>query len=778
MPNLKRRRIAAIMFTDIVGYTALMQKDEQEASAARSRHRHSFKKHHARYHGEIIQYFGDGTLSVFQSAVEAVECAIAIQRDLQRDKPVPLRIGLHMGDIVFEGTEVYGDGVNVASRIENLAEPGTILLSAMVQREITNQSHISTTLLGQVELKNVNASMEVFAVSNPGIKIPSPKAFELDKTSATKSIAVLPFINMSSSKDNEYFSDGMTEEIINALAQIKELKVTSRTSSFHFKHHDKPLSEIGKALNVSTVLEGSIRMSANKIRVTAQLVDVADDFHFWSETFDRDLDDIFAVQDEISLLIADRLREHIGHFDIGDHLVSHPDVSLDVYKDYLKARYHILKMGKHDLEKGLTMLKDIIERQPDFALAHLGVHLAYTLLGTIGLMPAAEAFSKGQPYLDHAIELDEDLPECQLNLSYMAFLNEWDLQKTYGHLEKSFELRPTVEYYQSMASTLVAEGKFSAADNYLKTAFQLDPFSPINHHLKGFISYCSEDYHAAIESFDSALDLKGDFSASILYYGQALLMMGKKQDGLSHFTQITPDITGDLVRLGGMTLAYAVSNYREEALAGVSKLEAMLETDLMGRALHFLIFAHALLDEQEKSLQYIEKGIASRLPMMVYLNIDPMLNNLRVRPEFPQLMQQILGQEPSILASDRKYQQPLFSPVELSKREVELVGLMEQSKPFLNPKLSLRDLAEMLDMPPNHLSQLLNEGVGKNFSDFVNAYRLATFKEKVDDPTQRHLTILALAYESGFNSKTVFNTYFKKEMGTTPSAYWKEMTSK
>ena len=327
MPTKKNRRIAAIMFTDIVGYTALMQKDETAAMAMRVRHRSTFQKNHDAHAGEIVQYYGDGTLSTFSSAVKAVECAISIQQALQKEKPVPIRIGLHLGDIVFDGTEVYGDGVNLSSRIESLGVAGSILLSGKLNDELKNQPHVSTKSLGYFELKNIAKPIEIFAVANDGIMVPDPSDLKDVPKKETKTIAVLPFVNMSSNPENEYFSDGMTEEIINALAKIKGLKVTSRTSSFYFKNKNIPISKIGQDLNVSTILEGSIRLSGKKMRITAQLIDVVDDFHFWSETFNRSVEDIFAVQDEVSLLIADMLREHIGHFDTDDQLVPALDIS-------------------------------------------------------------------------------------------------------------------------------------------------------------------------------------------------------------------------------------------------------------------------------------------------------------------------------------------------------------------------------------------------------------------------------------------------------------------
>lgn len=775
MKHQKTRRLAAIMFTDIVGYTALMQLDEKAAAKARAQHRAVFNQQHQLHHGEILQYFGDGTLSVFQSGVEAVECAIAIQMALNKDEIVPLRIGLHLGDIVFDGTEIYGDGVNLASRIESMGVAGTILLSAKLNDEVKNHPQISTVSQGLFELKNIANPVEIFSVTNEGIKIPSSPELRGKLNNQNKSIAVLPFVNMSSNEENEYFSDGMTEEIINALSKIKGLKVTSRTSSFFFKNKNIPIRQIGQELNVAVILEGSIRLSGNKMRITAQLIDAADDFHFWSETFDRSVEDIFAVQDEISLLIADKLREQIGHFEIADHLVEAPEVSVQIYKRYLESRYHLLKMSKPDIEKGISILQDVIAEQPDFPLAYLGIHLGYALLGTIGLVPAGEAFAKGQPYLDKAIELNENLPECQLNLSYSCFLQKWDLAGTYRHLKKAGEIRPSVEFYQSMASTLVAEGKHKAALNYIETALQLDPFSEINYHLKGFIFYGQKKFEKALEWFGKSVSLKPDSVVSTLYYGQTLLLMGRAEESLAYFQSLPADDPEDIVKLGGITLAYASLGNTPKAEAGILKLEAALQTDLMERALNLLILCQAMLGKQEETLRLIEKGIAYRLPMMVYLYVEPILKPLHSDPRFQAFMRQVLGEKTTFSFSKRKYKKALFSKEQLKQYRLKLEQMMLNEKPFLDPDLTLRDLALMLKIPPNHLSQLLNEGFDKNFSEYVNSYRLETFKAKVADPAQQHLTILALAFESGFNSKTVFNTYFKKAMGKAPRAYWKEV---
>lgn len=645
--NSIKRKLAAIMFTDIVGYTALMQKDEALALELRSVHRQVFEQQHSQHHGNILQYYGDGTLSVFDSGIEAVNCALAIQQKLWNASPqVPLRIGLHTGDIVYSQTEVYGDGVNIASRIENLAIAGSILLSGKLNQELINQTGTKTHLLGIFRFKNVHQPLEIFAVSHPDIVVPRASQLKTTSNKDSRSIAVLPFMNMSADQENEYFSDGMTEEIINALTRIKGLKVTSRTSSFYFKNRNIPVPQIGQELKVAIIMEGSIRLSGKRMRITVQLIDVVDDCHFWSETFDRSVEDVFAVQDEISLIIAERLREQLGHFDIEEHLVEDPKVPYEMYLEYLKSRYYLLKMSKQGIEKGLSILEEIVARHPDYAMAHLGINMGYTLMGTMGYMPASEAFLQGKPHLDKAIYLDQNLPECQLHLAWSAFLQEFNLEKTYHHLQKVIAVRPMVDYYQTMASVLVAEKKFDAALNYLETALQLDPFSEISYHLRGFAWYAQEKYEAAISQFAKNLEIKPESRVSVPYWGQALILLNRAEEAFSIFENL-PESNDDLLKTGGITLVNIQLGKKAEVQQGMARIRQHLETEMMERALFFLILCETLLGNHEKALDWLEKGVASRLPMMVYLPIEPMLKPLFGYQRYQQIISQIFTATPA-----------------------------------------------------------------------------------------------------------------------------------
>ena len=303
---LRMRQLAAIMFSDMSGYTALMQQNEQLAKDKRRRLKEVLETSVSVYNGKILQYYGDGALSIFNSAIDGVNCAVEIQQTLQQEPKVDLRIGIHTGDISIEDETIYGDGVNLASRIESLAVPGSIFISEKVFDEIRNQENLTAREMGYFELKNVIKPVRIFAIDNKGLVVPTRDALKGKTKQPANRLAVLPFVNMSADPENEYFSDGITEELLNAFTKVDGLQVTSRTSAFAFKGKNTDIREIGIQLNVDRILEGSVRKAGNRVRITAQLINAADGYHIWSENYDRNLTDIFEVQDEISSIIANK----------------------------------------------------------------------------------------------------------------------------------------------------------------------------------------------------------------------------------------------------------------------------------------------------------------------------------------------------------------------------------------------------------------------------------------------------------------------------------------
>lgn len=352
------RMLAAIMFTDMVGYTALMQEDEKNAKILRDKHRDVLERLVSEHRGQILQYYEDGTLSIFGSAIEAAICGMKIQKELQEVPKVPLRIGIHAGDIVYDDEGVYGDGVNVALHIENISLPGSVLISEKINDELKNQKEVSSLYLGQYELKNVKQPTKIYALSNKGIVVPTPEQIEGKISGPDYSIAVLPFVNLSAEKDNEYFSDGITEELLNALAKVEGLSVTSRTSSFAFKGKNSDIREIGKKLGVKTVLEGSVRKYGDRVRVTAQLIDSENGYHKWSENYDKKLEDIFAVQDEIAVSIVDQLKKTMTLRKPSEGLVKVTTKNIDAYNLYLKGLFYWNKWAPDFVLKAITHFEE------------------------------------------------------------------------------------------------------------------------------------------------------------------------------------------------------------------------------------------------------------------------------------------------------------------------------------------------------------------------------------------------------------------------------------
>lgn len=778
MRSQKNRRISAIMFTDIVGYTALMQKDEYAAVKMRERHRTEFKKHHEDYDGEIVQYYGDGTLSVFTSGVKAVECAIAIQKALQRDRPLPLRIGLHLGDIVYDGTEVYGDGVNLASRIESQGIAGSILLSEKLNDELKNQPHIPTLSMGFFELKNIAKPVEIYAVVAEGISVPntsSPKHFSQKEG---KSIAVLPFVNMSADVDNDYFCDGMTEEIINALTKINGLKVTSRTSSFYFKNKNIPIKKIGQDLNVSSILEGSVRLSKDTIRITAQLIEAQNDYHFWSETWDRNLENVFTVQDEISLIIADKIRENFGHFEIQEQLVTKKTENIEAYENYLKGKFHFLKWNQKDAELAITYFEKAIALDPSFvdincALANCNIYLAAT-----GVYPPEQAFSKAKSYAQKALELDNQNPEVYSVLGGISLWYDWDFEKTFTYLEKAFQLQPNdAELHQTIAMAMMVAGKKETALSHIKIAVKLDPLSVNQKFTEAFIYYMLGDHLKALDLTEKVLISDPTSLPAIIIHECCLLLENRHHEVIAYFEETANPSIDISTKIGMLGLAHVFNKDLVNRDKYLNMLHEQLSSNHAERALSFIFLIHAVSGETNKALDYLEKGINNKSPLLLFLFDDPILTPIMGEERYKNLLKNTFGERSraSLVESKpkQKNKKPLLNDVSTDMYAKKLLAYMEEETPYLDSDLTLRSLAAYITIHPNQLSWLINHEFNKNFNDFINHYRIETFKRISKDPDNSHITLLGLAYDSGFSSKTVFNTSFKKETGMTPMQFIK-----
>lgn len=773
MKEKKVRQLAAVMFTDIVGYTALMQGDEEVATNVRARHRTVFQQQHKLHHGEIIQYYGDGTLSVFKSAIEAAKCAVEIQRLLHEGDPVPLRIGLHLGDIVFNNTEVYGDGVNFASRIESLGTAGAILLSEKINDELKNHATISTTSLGHFELKNIARPVEVFAITNKGIKVPHPSELKGKQKSLDKTIAVLPFVNLSASKDNEYFSDGITEEIINALAKIRNLKVTSRTSSFFFKGKNLPITEIGKKLNVFTILEGSVRLSGNTLRITAQLIQAEQDFHFWSETWDRKLENIFEIQDEISLIIADKLREQFGHFEIQEHLVEKQTDNIDAYEYSLKAKFHTNKWNPEDVKLAISLYNKALEMDPKHTESHLGLADCYSFMATTGFMPFEEAWGKTIQFTNQALALNDQLSGVHYQLSNQAFFIGCDYKKSLQEMEKAIRINPNnAEAQQFMSFLYILSGDKENSRAHLDIAISINPLSEETQFFIAYFHYMIEDYKKSIELLDNCLEVndKNIPAHSVKYI--CLLKLGRYDEVINYFDKIPSEVVILGEKTGAIGLAYALKKDTQNTAKYLDRLLEQANAPNGFTADSYLFMMYVVTGKKNKAFEWIAQAIKNKSSLLLLRFADPLVDSIKNDPRYIEFQKTIFEIDSSTEHPKRK--KALLDENAVATYSGRLLNHLAEKEPYLDPDLSLRSLADQIDIHPNQLSWLLNESLGKNFNEFINHYRIETFKSISKDPKNSNITIMGLAYDSGFNSKTVFNTYFKKETGLTPIQFLKQ----
>ena len=589
----------------------------------------------------------------------------------------------------------------------------------------------------------------------------------------SKSIAVLPFVNMSNDADNEYFSDGVSEEIINALTSIDGLNVTARTSSFAFKNVNQDIRKIGEKLGVSTVLEGSVRKSNNQLRIGAQLSRTSDGFNIWAQNFDRELVDVFDIQDEISLLIADQIRENFGHFEIDDRLINLSNISPSMYETYLKGKYLLNTFVKEEIEKGIELLKEVVAESPNFAHGYSTIHYGYNMLVAAGFSEASILID-AQYYLDRALDLDAYLPECYHSLGWNALNKDWDFIQAEKHLKHAIALRPGyADAHQKLFITLALSGRIEESFRHIQQALTLDPLSALNKYFLGYYHYLKCDFDSALPHFEDSIELSPSFIYPHLL--KTLSLIAKKENDwekhLNHLeqTELKP-IDKKLIQ---MLIQSSMSSLNTKS-QDFKDLLGELDGDEKGRFRLFLIHVYTINGDFDQALDLMIKAVELKEPLMTLLREDPLLKPLHQKDEFIKGLDKIykLVPETSVLkksSEDSKIQK--YSSAEIANLKSQMERLLVEEQLYLDATLTLRALATRMDIHPNNLSWLINEETGTNFNECINSYRLANFQEKALLPENKHLTLLGLAYDSGFNSKTVFNTYFKKKMGCSPSQW-------
>lgn len=582
---------------------------------------------------------------------------------------------------------------------------------------------------------------------------------------------------MSASEENEYFSDGITEEIINALAKIDGLRVTSRTSAFHFKGKNIPMTEIGKELGVSTLLEGSVRLSGRAMRITAQLIDAAEDFHFWSETWDRKLDNIFEVQDEISLIIAEKLREHIGHFEIEEQPHKR-HTEIGAFEWYLKSKSSFAKFQKADILRAVDEIENAIAIDNKCPFYHASKAIYYGYLGLVKAIPGREAFTVSKEAAMQALQLDPTDPEANYAIGIVHYFFEKDLDTAESYLNLALKYRPNYVNALLGGSVMdVISGNHERALFRVKKAMELDPLTHAHMYYHASALQRMGRYEEALTEVNKLLQLIPHHTNSYCLKGTILNRLKKYDEAIEHYLTVPLSKEKTEVYHAGIGIVYASSGNQQKAAEYLERYRDQEQNLHLASEENPSVIINIYLGNIDLAFKEIEKDISAgryylnfyrEIPAFKLLEDDP---RYRIFDNVFKSTGQFLTGNSAVNNGERK--KVLLDENQIESYRHQLLEYMEVEKPFLDTGLSLSELARRLGLSPNQLSLVLNEGLGKNFNSFVNHYRIEEFKRIAKVPDHSNMTIVGLAYECGFNSKTVFNTYFKQETGLTPSEFLK-----
>jgi TolB-like protein/class 3 adenylate cyclase/Tfp pilus assembly protein PilF len=608
------RQLSAIMFTDIVGYTALMGNDEQRAFEFLNKNRQFQKPIIEQWKGRWIKELGDGIMATFTSVSDAVNAAIKIQEACNAAKDFQLRIGIHLGEVVFENDDVFGDGVNIASRIQSAAKPGSIYVSESVHQNVSNKKDIQTQFIREEMLRNVKDPVRMYEVIIADTVL---TVAEKPETGLTKnSIAVLPFINMSNDAGQEYFSDGISEEIINRLAQVPGLKVMARTSCFAFKGKNLDLKLIGGQLKVGNILEGSVRSSGNKLRITAQLISVADGFHLYSETFDRVLEDIFEIQDEISLAILNAIKIKLVDADSEAVLKRYTD-NVEAYNLYLKGRYYYNKLYPDEIKKAIQYFEGAIKIDPGYAIAFAGLSFCYNNLWAFNYLPPEQCLPQMIQSARQALQLDNEIAESHLDMGRVKLWYEWDFAGASVEYEKAIAINPNnPECHVQLAFCNVFLNNYSSYTTHLNTAYSLDPFSLLNIYFIGAIYWMAGDFEKVLKFGKMSNELEPNFFAGHQDVGLALMGLNRRDEAITEF-ELAVTLNNSILTLHTLGWAYGMNGEKDKARQVLEKMQALAGSETGGNV--FFGIVYAALGEFDRAFQYFDKAIEEHEAHMLFL---------------------------------------------------------------------------------------------------------------------------------------------------------------
>jgi adenylate cyclase len=669
----QRRQLAAILFTDIVGYTALMQQNELHAVAIVKHYISVLQKTVSDNGGKILNDYGDGSLCSFSSATHALQCAVQMQQQLQTDPVVPLRIGLHVGEIFFEGEKVLGDGVNVASRIQSLGQANTILFSKEIFDKIKNQPDFKSVSLGKFEFKNVDDPVEVFALANEGLIIPKKenltgKLKEIKKsgkkkwaliiasaiilaviffsyekfiskpefTGDEKSIAVLPFENSGRTDSDEYISDGITQDIINNLSKISSLqKVIAWFSVKGFKKTTKSAKEIADELGVAAILTGTIQKVEGKIHIIAELIEVNTNKILWTEDYNYDSKDILSIQSGVALKIVNALDANLTATERKNISKLYTE-NVEAYKYYKKGRWFWEKRNSEAQDSAEVYYNKAKDLDPDYALAYSGLADIYTI-NTKGLSPF-EAIPLAKQNVAKALQLDSNLSEALTTSGLINCIFDYNWANAKTLFEKAILSNPSNGFAHLYYGNLLqwVYGNTEAGINEVKKGLSIDPLSNTLNYGLGRNYFLAKNYDSAYVYLKKTYIMNPNFAVTIPFY--ALVLVHRK-DFTEALNVLNTDPAGGMnlmldIRGPSLSCLYAAEGDKVRAKA---ELEKSLK-EVPNQSPYHFARGFIAIGDFDKAITYLQRAYDVRDIRIWHIKVDPALDPIRDDPRFKAIL--------------------------------------------------------------------------------------------------------------------------------------------
>ncbi len=632
------RRLAAIMFLDAYGFTARAQDDERQALRlldAMARRVRPILRRHA---GREVKSTGDGFLVEFPSALNAVECALELQRppvDAVPDGPAPLRlrIGIHLGDVVERGTDVLGDAVNLAARIEPLAEPGGICVSQQVADQVANKLAVPLTRLPPRAVKNVRTPLVVYKVELGGTAPPRAAPDELPR------LAVLPIVHLGGAGSEEYLADGLTEELIVRLARVAGVRVLARSTVMRYKGTKKPSSEIARELGVGAVLEGTLRTAADRLRLTVVLVDARSETPVWSQAYDGRLADVFGVQADIARRIAASLEVRLAPREVA--AVGRPSTAVPAaFEHYLRGRYFWNRRTAESLDRAAAEYRAALAQDPEFSLAHAGLADVHATQALLEFCRPKETFPLARAEAERALELDPESAEAYTALGVVRGQYDRDWAGAEEAFRHAVALNPRFPpAHHQYADLLKALGRFSEAIAEVQEALALDPLSLAINTGLGHVLYLARRNDEAIAQYRRTLELDPTFVLAHLWFGRPYLEERRYDEAIAEVRRAVELSQRSTIATAVLAHAYASAGRTGEARALLEELLRRSEREYVPS--YWIGLVYVGLNDAEQAFRWFDRAFEERSSWLTWVAVEPRFDGLRRDRRFAQLVRRM-----------------------------------------------------------------------------------------------------------------------------------------